>query len=220
MTRMRLLQGRADDAQQIVDGAIDFAQNMHSKLLMAASDATRADFALRRGRLAEAGQWATQLAGFHPVPYPLPFIPAIEAVTILLEINSPSTRQQARSLLGEMTDCFNRTGYISVRLQILALQALLASQEGDEALALELLEKLVKMAEPGRFLRLFPDLGSGLKPLLARLYEQGVSPSYVSEILAVFNGSAAPLPEASSLPAIPPTRLTDLSRTGSAPTAR
>jgi LuxR family maltose regulon positive regulatory protein len=204
MARMRLLQGRADDAQRIVDAAVDFAHGLHTRPLLAATEAIRADFALRRGRLAEAGLWATQLAGFHPVPYPFPFIPALEAATILLELNSPSSREQARSLLDEMTVCFNRTGYTSVRLQILALQALLAWQEGDEAVALALLEESVKMAEPGRFLRLFPDLGSGLKPLLVRLYEQGVSPSYLSEILAAFNGSAAPLTETPPLPGIPP----------------
>ncbi len=204
MNRIRLLQGRTDEAQQIVNGAMDFAQDMHSEALMAASEALRADLALRRGRLAEAGQWATQFASFHPVPYPFPFIPAIEAATILLEMNTSSTREHARTLLDQMMAYFTRIGYTSVRLQVLALQALLASREGDEALALRLLEESVKLAEPGWFLRLIPDPGSGLKPLMMRLHEQHVSPSYISEILAAFVESVGPLPDEPSPLVIPP----------------
>ena len=190
LARIRALQGRPEEAKQIVSTVMDFAYDMHSDLLLAAAHAVRADLALRLGHLAEAGQWAAQISGFYPVPYAYPFIPAVEAATILLEMNTPSARQQARGLLNAMMEYFTRTGYTSVRLQVLALQALLAWQEGDERSALPLLEESVRMAETGRFLRLYPDLGTGLKPLLQRLYQQGVSPTYVSEILTVFGEPA------------------------------
>ncbi|MFN8379696.1 MAG: LuxR C-terminal-related transcriptional regulator [Anaerolineae bacterium] len=204
LVRIRLLQGRPDEAHQIVNTIMDFAQDMHSVPLIAAAEALQAELALRQGRLAEAGQWATRFNGFHPMPYPFPFIPAIEAATILQEMDTPSSRQQARTLLDHVLTYFTSIGYTSVRLQVLALQALLASKEGDEVRALGLLEESVQLAEPGWFLRIYPDFGTGLRPLLMRLHDKGVSPSYVSEILASFNGSAAPLPETSFPPAVPP----------------
>lgn len=204
LVRIRLLQGRPDEAHQIVQTITDVAQDMHSALLMAAAEALQAEFALRQGRLAEAGQWAARFTAFHPMPYPFPFVPAIEAVTILLEMDTPSSRQQARTLLDQLLTYFTSIGYTSVRLQVLALQALLASQEGDEVGALALLEESVKLAEPGRFLRLYPDFGTGLRPLLIRLHQQGIAPSFVSEILASFDGAVSPRPDSPSAPVVPP----------------
>jgi LuxR family maltose regulon positive regulatory protein len=45
------------------------------------------------------------------------------------------------------------------------------------------------LAEPGGILRFFVDLGAPLQPLLLKLAQQGVSPAYIAEICAAFDGS-------------------------------
>jgi len=67
---------------------------------------------------------------------------------------------------------------------------LLRDVQGDEPAALEALGRAVALAHPGRWLRLFADLGPGLAALLHRLEVEGDALRYVAEILAAFQGES------------------------------
>ena len=78
-----------------------------------------------------------------------------------------------------------------VRIDVLALQALVQDALGEEATALEKLGGALELAEPGGFLRNFVDLGSPMADLLARLQcqheaSQSAIAPYLAQILAAF----------------------------------
>ena len=78
-----------------------------------------------------------------------------------------------------------------MRIDVLALQALVYSVLGEEATALEKLGAALELAEPGGFVRNFVDLGPPMADLLARLQRQheasqsAIAP-YLAQILAAF----------------------------------
>ncbi|NTU63660.1 MAG: hypothetical protein HGB05_09715, partial [Chloroflexi bacterium] len=190
LARIRQTQGRPQEARDIADLIASFALETRSAVVLSGARAFQAELALRQERLAEASQWAAhwveQYGSFRRVPVPLPFVPPVVLAQVLLKQDTPASRQQARELLAQMDDYFTSIHYTAIRIQVLALQALLHSAEGDEPQALAALSNSIALAAPGGFLRLFVDLGKPLRPLLRKLAQRGVSPAYIDEILAAF----------------------------------
>jgi LuxR family maltose regulon positive regulatory protein len=186
LARIRQLQGRPEEAQEIVNALFSFAHETRSDVMVFGARAFQAELALWQGRVAEAGQWATQYGSFRSAPIPHAFVPSVTLAQVLLAQDTPASRQQARQLLLEMNDYFTSIHYTVIVIRVLALQAMLHDAEGEEQAALAALEKSIGLAEPGGFIRLFADLGTSLKPLLLKLAQRGVSPPYLTEILAAF----------------------------------
>lgn len=202
MVKIRMAQHQIEEAQQVVDAMQGFAVSLHSTALQIAGAALHAYLAMRCGRLAEAGQWAEQNASFSRIPAPFPFSAPVVAVSILLEQDTSATRQSARQLLAEMADYFTSIHNRSRRVEILALQAILEWNEGNESAALDALEESVNLAEPSSAARLFVDLSLRLEPLLKKLFQRGQSLSYLSEVLAAFNTKETPPAVPSQPPSI------------------
>jgi LuxR family maltose regulon positive regulatory protein len=203
LARIRQIQGRPEEAQHIADLIVSFALETRSEVVLLGARAFQAELALRQGRLAEASQWAEQHGSFRRVPAPFPFVPPVVLAKILLAQGTPAGRQQARLLLAQMDDYYTTIHYTVVRMQVLALQAVLYSAEGDEPQALAALSTSIALAEPGGFIRLFIDLGPQLKPLLQKLAQRGVAPAYLGEILAAYReADIQPLAAAPLEPAV------------------
>ncbi len=186
LARIRQVQGRPEEAQEIVNAMFSFAHETRSDMMVFGARAFQAELALWQGRVAEAGQWAAQYGSFRPAPIPHAFVPPVTLAQVLLAQDTPASRQQARQLLMEMNDYFASIHYTVIVIRVLALQAMLHDAEGEEQAAVAALEKSIGLAEPGGFIRLFVDLGMPLKPLLLKLAQRGVSPAYLAEILAAF----------------------------------
>ena len=90
-----------------------------------------------------------------------------------------------------MDEYFSSIHFTTIRISVLALQALLYSAERHEPQALAALSHSIALAAPGGFLRLFVDLDPALKPLLQKLAQRGVSPAYLAEILTAFEAKEA-----------------------------
>jgi LuxR family transcriptional regulator, maltose regulon positive regulatory protein len=197
LARIRQTQGRSAEALAITEMLLSFGHETSSEVVLSGARAFQAELALCQGRLTEAGQWAAQYGSFRRVPTPFALVPPLVLGLVLLQQCTPASRQQAHQLLAQMDDYFTSIHYTVIRIQVLALQALLYSVEGDEPQALAALSSSIALAAPGGFLRLFVDLGKPLKPLLRKLAQnlaqRGVSPTYINEILAAFGpGEASP----------------------------
>jgi LuxR family transcriptional regulator, maltose regulon positive regulatory protein len=203
LARIRQAQSQPAEAQEIVDVMLSFALETHSEVARFSAQAFQAELALRQGRLAEAGQWAEHYGSIRPVPMPFAYVPPLTLAMILLAQDTPASRQRARQFLAQMDDYFTPIHYTSVRIRILALQAMLYSAEGDEQQALAALAQSIALAEPGGFLRFFVDLGAPLNPLLLKLAQRGVSPSYLAEILAAFGADETSQAETIALASAP-----------------
>jgi LuxR family transcriptional regulator, maltose regulon positive regulatory protein len=203
LARIRQAQNRPEEARAIVDAMLSLALEMGDGAILSDARAFEAELALRQGRLAEAGDWAALSRTFQPVPMPYAFVPYDVQALIRLAQDTPASRQQARELLSQMNDYTSAIHSTTIRIRVLALQALLYSAEGDEPQALAALEQSITLAEPGGFLRLFVDLGTALQPLLRKLAHQGVAPAYINEILAAFGPDEASPAAAQPLTAEP-----------------
>jgi LuxR family maltose regulon positive regulatory protein len=119
-----------------------------------------------------AFQWAEgyQAKPFRPT-YRF-YNPQVTLVRVLLAQGTTDSLNQATDLLNQLHDflvsiCNNR-----FRIDVLALQALLHNARGEHSVALEKLTEALNLAEPGRFIRLFVDLGPQMADLLKRLVMQ------------------------------------------------
>ncbi len=191
LARIRHVQGRPEEAMEIADGMMSFGFEVQNEVMLFNARAFQAELALRQAHLATAGQWAEQYGPFRPSLATHLFVPPEVLAMILLTQDTPASRQQARELLTQMNDFYSSIHYTTIRIRVLALQAMLYSAEGDEQQALAALSDSIALAEPGGFLRLYVDLGMQLKPLLQKVARQGVAPAYIDEILAAFGPDQA-----------------------------
>jgi LuxR family maltose regulon positive regulatory protein len=192
-------QGRPGEARKVVETAVALMLETGNTTLLPVALAFQAELALMQGQIAAAGQ---QVARFDPVPPLSPMYglssPHLTLVKVWLAQNTPASRDRAADLLGRVRAFCESTHTTRFLIEALALQALFHDIEDDEPAALAALEQAVTLAEPGGFIRLFVDLGSGLVPLLCQLRQQGVATEYIAQILAAFettdNGRMATAP--------------------------
>jgi LuxR family maltose regulon positive regulatory protein len=95
--------------------------------------------------------------------------------------------KQARDYLRACYQRASQGGWVYAMITIRCLQALAAS-EAD--MACEQLEKALRLAQPGGFLRTFADQGADLEPYLRRLLRRGVMPDYIQRILSIIEARA------------------------------
>ena len=167
LARIRQVQGRPEEALEIVDLMMSFGLEMQNEAMLFNARAFQAELALRQGHLAAASQWAEQYGPFRPSLTAHLFVPPEVLALILLAQDTPASRQQARELLAQMNDFYSAIHYTTIRIRVLALQAMLYSAEGDEQQALAALSDSIALAEPGGFLRLFVDLGPAAETAVA-----------------------------------------------------
>jgi LuxR family maltose regulon positive regulatory protein len=86
-------------------------------------------------------------------------------------------------------------------LEILALQARLHHEGGDEARAMLALHRALELAAPEGYIRLFVDEGAPMVTLLRQARARGLAPEYVATLLTAC-GAAAPDHSAATTPGI------------------
>ena len=180
-------QNRSEQANAIMDTLQSFASETGNLSILLAMQAFRAELELQQGRDREAVQWAGGVpAAAPPLPTPLFYSQWLTLPKVLLAQNTAASRQTSAALLTHLREFNERTHNVYALLQVLAVQAVLYQADGNQSLALETLERAISLAEPGGFIRLFVDLGAPVQSLLQRLAQRGVSPAYLTEILAAF----------------------------------
>jgi len=76
-------------------------------------------------------------------------------------------------------------------IDIMALLALAVHRQGRSDESLEILEQVVRLAEPGGWVRPFVEAGPPMADLLGQLQNRGIAPGYIERLLSVFQESAA-----------------------------
>ena len=96
-------------------------------------------------------------------------MPQLTQCKLLLAEGTPESLAGARIRLAALDAEMRTLNRNHVRIDVLAVQALVDSALGEEATALEKLGGALELAEPGGFVRNFVDLGPPMADLLARL---------------------------------------------------
>ncbi|MFN8471047.1 MAG: LuxR C-terminal-related transcriptional regulator [Anaerolineae bacterium] len=171
--------GRPEQARETVETVIKHLLDMRNTGMLQVLLALQADLAIRQGDAVTATRWAVSAEVVFQSEG-LFFAPQLVSAKQLLAQKSAYSRRQARVHLERLLDRAVRTHQVAVHIQVLALQALLADAENDEAGALAKLEEAVLLAQPGGFLRVFADLGPPMHSLLRRLRERSAVPAFVA----------------------------------------
>jgi LuxR family maltose regulon positive regulatory protein len=114
-------------------------------------------------------------------------IPAITRAKVLIAQATLQSLQEALELLDELLAQAQNTHYVWREIEILALQALALNAQGHTEAALSRLEQAVTLAQPGRLVRTFVDLGPTLVGLLRRLDGRGIAKPYLNRLLKAFD---------------------------------
>jgi len=182
--------GREAEAWQIIETAVSFLLETGNTTLLPFALALQAELALRQGRLPAASQWAEKI---DPAPPFLPmygFIaPHLTLVKVWLAQNTPASQRQAAELLSRLGEYLERTCNTRFLIETLALQALLDQSLKNQQAGQAALEKALRLAQPGGFIRIFVDLGPEMARVLTKLRVDRDLLAYIEQILSAFPDS-------------------------------
>lgn len=180
--------GQADRARGIVDDLCRHLEQNEDLPALFRARAYQADLALRQGRISDAGNWAHS---FDPGPVQFAYrffsAPHLTLVRVWLAERSAESLDQAGQLLRLLEAQLSAGNNVRFLIEVLALQALLASAQGDQMATGERLARAVALARPGGLIRVFVDLGQDLVRPLKRLELAKHAPRYVAQILCALN---------------------------------
>jgi ATP/maltotriose-dependent transcriptional regulator MalT len=179
--------GNPAEATKVACSLQEYALKSQNTFLILQAEAFKAELALRQGRIAEALSWANRFDPEPLTPMYVFYSPAMTLAKILVLENSEKCRERADRLLIKLIDYMVRTNNKRFHIEALALRAMLLDSTGDDGDARTELVRAVLIAQPGRFIRLFVDLGPRLGKLLHGLELDESCLAYVGEILAAFN---------------------------------
>ncbi len=185
-----LAQEKETEAHEIVETAIAFLLETGNTSMLPIILALQAEVALRQGRLPAASQWADKL---DPVLQPMPWFlsPHLTLIRVWLAQNTPLNQAKATGLLSQLEAYLASIHNTRFLIETLALQALSAAATGDHPAAMVALEKSLRLAQPGGFIRVFVDLGSQMAHLLSRLKVEKGLQAYAGQIRSTFPESQA-----------------------------
>jgi LuxR family maltose regulon positive regulatory protein len=188
-------QGRGSEAIQVVDLVSAYLEETEHRVALAIAEAFRVELAIRQGKLAEALRLSKGLQFDIRPPRWYFYVPQLTQCKLLLAEGTPESLAGARIRLAGLDAEMRTLNRNHVRIDVLALQALVDSALGEEAPALEKLGGALELAERGGFVRNFVDLGPPTANLLAHLRRQhevthSTMLPYLDRILAAFPAEA------------------------------
>ncbi len=110
---------------------------------------------------------------------------------------------EALPLLARLAEEAETGGRFGRLIEILVLQAMARQAQRDTAQALIALEKALAMGEPEGYVRIFVEQGAPMATLLQQAAARGITPQYVSGLLAAFGTEENEIAAAPSPPTTP-----------------
>ncbi|WP_211270527.1 LuxR C-terminal-related transcriptional regulator [Paenibacillus jilunlii] len=191
MARIREAEGELEDALTLLNEAERlFKKDFFPNVRPIAALKTRVWVAL--GWLDEAFDWVLEqnLSAKDDLSYLREF----EHITLARVLLARYKNERADRWLLEVMELLERLLQAAEEgkrqgsvIEILVVQALAHHTAGSSAAALVTLERVLKLAEPEGYVRIFVDEGPAMAALLGAALKQGIAPSYVRYLLSAFN---------------------------------
>jgi LuxR family maltose regulon positive regulatory protein len=203
---INLSQDKEAAAAQILDQIRAHCRNNDHPTVLSITEVFEAEFALRQGELQRAQQ-IYQHADFDVRP-PLWFfyVSQLTPIKCLLAEGTEDRLKKAHTRLIEWEEQMRRINRVNVRIEILALLALVCCKQRDEAAALEHLQTALELSEPGGWIRTLVDLGMPMIDLLKIFFQHQPGHGYAQQTLEACQAErrrkASSEPDATSKPRI------------------
>jgi LuxR family maltose regulon positive regulatory protein len=182
-------QGRPDKAEEALVALRRFALDIRIMERLVELDSFNARLAVVRGDLQPAIRWVETTPTDMPSGYTFVLLelPVISRARVLIAKGTEASLQEAVRLLQELLTFTGPMHSTYRQIELLAHLALAHQAQGKINDALFKLERAVKLAQPGGFIRTFVDLGPEMAKLLYHLAERGITPEYLGQVLAAFD---------------------------------
>jgi LuxR family transcriptional regulator, maltose regulon positive regulatory protein len=179
--------GKSAEARKIIESAIAFLLETANTTQLPNVRALQAEVALQQGNLSAASQWAEKLDPIPPFTSNWGFFaPHLTLVRIWLVQNTLESRAKAANLVNRIQEYYENTHNTRFLIEALALKTLLEDANGGPSAAFEALEKALRLAQPGGFIRVFVDAGPEMARLLTQIEVDNSLHDYVLQIRSAF----------------------------------
>ncbi len=193
LARLQQARGNSREALASLDALEHLAKRRHFfPHLMPQVAAIRAQLELAQGDLAPAIRWADTSrlsAQDEDLRYPREgeYL-ALVRVRIAQGRDDPTAPflQNAMRLLDRLQASAEPKARLGSVLEILVLRALALEAQGDQTSAFSTLERVLVLAAPEGYIRLFVDEGTPMSALLRRAHARSRVPGYVTTLLSAF----------------------------------
>ena len=180
------IQGKSAEAWQMVESISQFdleqsgSEDERTRSL-------RARLMILQGDLESAGRWADTFTG-PPPDQTLLWLeePQVTRARVLVARGANADLQLAHQILDTLEDIAERIHNTRYQIELLALRALALDAQGKTGPANAALKRALDLARPGKFIRIFADLGNPMQKMLRRLPQQDHGAEMIDPILAAF----------------------------------
>lgn len=180
------VRGKWQEADKLLDQAMALARGAEGDFLASLVLSCRSRLALMRGRLQAVGPGPTAPASLDPGVLHLRVeVPGLTESWRLIQLATRPALQQAQHLLETNLRFFQEAHARFLEIPALCVMALLYEARDQRNRALATLGQAVRLAQPGRFVRVFLDYGPELIALLYSLNPAAADAVYLAEILAI-----------------------------------
>jgi LuxR family maltose regulon positive regulatory protein len=180
-------QGRTAEALNTIDLVEDHCRETNHLQALDFITAFRVELAIRQGKLLEALQLNQNVVYELRPPIWFFYVPQLTPIKLLLADGNDVSLKEARTRLDVLDRDMHRINRRNVRLDVLALSALVCAAQGDEPAAIEKLHTALELGFRGGNIRSFADLGVPMANLLRHMKEKETESEvagYIDQILA------------------------------------
>ena len=188
LSRMYHHQNKPEEASRIIEQTSTYFESSWNSTALGIMRAFEVELALDQGDFVRAN-YLSSLVDFNARP-PLWFyyVPQLTPIKILLAQQSPHHIEEALSNLAQLEEYIRDLNRKTIHIDVLALQALAYEAQGNGPKAEEKLDRALRLAQPGGFIRNFVEMGPPMASLMSRLQKQSNTAigAYISQILPAF----------------------------------
>jgi LuxR family maltose regulon positive regulatory protein len=189
LAQIYLAQDRLMEVEQVINLVIPKFQEKRGAFALVAMEAFRVELALRRGDLTEARRLSRSVDFNVRPPTWFFYVPQLTAIKLLLAEGTEKSLAEARNQLEALDEGMRRIHRNNVRIDVLALLAMVQAAQGDLPAAIRNLEAALLLGERGGFIRNFVDLGKPMVDLLEQVKAQSKpvpQAAYIDHVLDAF----------------------------------
>jgi len=189
LTRVLFSKGDMAGAEEIVQKMDKVAQeSIVPTWIMNLNAAWQSRIWLAQDKLEAAAQWVRERR-LEPDKAPT-HVSGFEYIALARILIAQGRWDETTKLLQRMLEAAEVGGNTTREIEIMMLQALAFQAGGDTTRAMDALERVLTLAEPEGFIRIFVDEGPPMARLLYEALTRGIAPEYARRLLAAF-----PMPE-------------------------